>query len=159
MRSMVKVAQKVATLDFIPKGWMTRIAGIFILFLAIGQIGALGMRAISEGAFPPLDDLDLIVSVVLLGGSMAVLGKERKDAEIKEALTKLKNIAPVLLLVLLLPACSASIGPGSGWVTWDVCGFEGGVAAEVGVMGSRARLGCTQTVLDEDEDEDKDKDE
>lgn len=48
----------------------------------------------------------------------------------------------VLLLILL--ACSARIGPhDDGWLSWDVCGYEGGVAVEITVMQAGARLGCT----------------
>lgn len=52
--------------------------------------------------------------------------------------------AVILAALLLLPACSARIGPHEdGWLSWDVCGYEGGVAAEITVMQAGARLGCT----------------
>lgn len=50
----------------------------------------------------------------------------------------------LLCLVVILSACSAKLGPGEdGWMRWDVCGYEGGVAAELTVMQAGARLGCT----------------
>ncbi len=54
-----------------------------------------------------------------------------------------------LALALLIAAlgCAAKIGPGDrGWLEWDICGFEGGVAAELTVLALTARLGCTAAV-------------
>ena len=49
-----------------------------------------------------------------------------------------------LLCMLVLAGCSARIGPhADGWLSWDVCGYEGGVAASVTVMEIGARLGCS----------------
>ncbi len=43
-----------------------------------------------------------------------------------------------------LVGCSAKVGPDEyGWARWDVCGFEGGVAAELTILAMTARLGCT----------------
>ncbi len=57
------------------------------------------------------------------------------------------RIATVLALIVLLAAlsaCSAKVGPGEhGWARWDVCGYEGGVAAELQVLALVGRLGCT----------------
>lgn len=60
--------------------------------------------------------------------------------------------AAVLLLTLL--ACSARVGPhDDGWLSWDVCGYEGGVAASITIMEVGARLGCADApdsvVIDE----------
>ncbi len=55
-------------------------------------------------------------------------------------------VAIVLLLLVLLSVfgCSARVGPHeSGWLSWDVCGYEGGVAVEITIMQAGARLGCT----------------
>ena len=53
----------------------------------------------------------------------------------------------VLAALLSLLACAAKIGPGaSGWASWDVCGFEGGVSAQLRVMGIAASLGCTASL-------------
>lgn len=56
-------------------------------------------------------------------------------------------IAAVLGLIVVLAiasGCSAKLGPGEhGWARWDVCGFEGGVAAQITLMDAGARLGCT----------------
>ena len=49
----------------------------------------------------------------------------------------------VALLLILLLGCSARLGPGEyGWMQWDVCGYEGGVAASITIMEIGARLGC-----------------
>ena len=56
-------------------------------------------------------------------------------------------IASVLALIVVLAiasGCSAKVGPDEyGWASWDVCGFEGGVAAELTILAMTARLGCT----------------
>lgn len=50
--------------------------------------------------------------------------------------------------------CAAKIGPGDrGWLEWDICGFEGGVAAELTVLAMTARLGCTNPAAVEPEPE------
>ena len=50
----------------------------------------------------------------------------------------------VALLLIFLLGCSARLGPGEyGWMMWDVCGYEGGVAASITIMEIGARLGCT----------------
>lgn len=58
------------------------------------------------------------------------------------------------LIAISLIGCSARIGPHEdGWLSWDVCGYEGGVAVEINVMAIGGRLGCTNptesTVVDE----------
>jgi hypothetical protein len=51
-------------------------------------------------------------------------------------------------LFLFLSGCSAKVGPDEyGWARWDVCGFEGGVAAELTILAMTARLGCTNPPL------------
>lgn len=53
-------------------------------------------------------------------------------------------LALVLVILFGIFGCSAKLGPGEyGWASWDVCGYEGGVAASVTVMEIGARLGCT----------------
>ena len=50
----------------------------------------------------------------------------------------------VALILLTCLGCSARIGPhADGWLSWDVCGYEGGVAVSVTIMQIGARLGCT----------------
>lgn len=47
-------------------------------------------------------------------------------------------------IVCLALGCMSKIGPGEfGWAAWDWCGFEGGVALSVEVMGNKGRFGCT----------------
>lgn len=65
-------------------------------------------------------------------------------------------IVLLLLVVLSVFGCSARIGPHEdGWLSWDVCGYEGGVAVEISIMQAGARLGCTNpeetTTVDEPE--------
>lgn len=67
-------------------------------------------------------------------------------------------VLALLLVIALGSGCSARIGPGEhGWVLWDVCGYEGGVAAELQVLAVTARLGCTNPesppATDEEEDD------
>ncbi len=40
--------------------------------------------------------------------------------------------------LLLVTGCAVKAGP----LEWDVCGFEGGVDAEISFMDASARLGC-----------------
>ncbi len=50
----------------------------------------------------------------------------------------------ILIVACLMCGCSARLGPhDDGWLSWDVCGYEGGVAFEITVMQAGARLGCT----------------
>ena len=50
----------------------------------------------------------------------------------------------IALIAVLLCGCSARIGPHEdGWLSWDVCGYEGGVAVQITIMQAGARLGCT----------------
>ncbi len=51
----------------------------------------------------------------------------------------------VAVFLFAILGCSARLGPGEhGWMMWDVCGYEGGVASEITVLGSNSwRLGCT----------------
>lgn len=49
-------------------------------------------------------------------------------------------------LVVLLTGCAVHIGPSpdKGWMSWDVCGWEGGVSSTLTVMGGNSwKLGCT----------------
>lgn len=49
-----------------------------------------------------------------------------------------------IVLAIALAGCSAKLGPGEyGWASWDLCGYEGGVAVELSVMAIGGRLGCT----------------
>ena len=49
-----------------------------------------------------------------------------------------------ILIAIALSGCSAKLGPGEyGWASWDVCGFAGGVAAELQILAASTRLGCT----------------
>lgn len=55
----------------------------------------------------------------------------------------------LLAVALLLSACAAKVGPGEdGWAKWDLCGWEGGVAAEITLLAMTARLGCTNPAAD-----------
>lgn len=54
----------------------------------------------------------------------------------------------ILIAACLICGCSARIGPhDDGWLSWDVCGYEGGVAVEITIMQAGARLGCTNPEL------------
>lgn len=55
----------------------------------------------------------------------------------------MKSLA--LIVALLFVGCAAKLGPGEeGWAKWDLCGFEGGVASELTILGTNTwRLGCT----------------
>ena len=60
----------------------------------------------------------------------------------------------LLCVITILSACSAKVGPGEhGWMMWDVCGYEGGVAAEITIMQAGARLGCTNPETTQGSDE------
>ncbi len=53
----------------------------------------------------------------------------------------------IIAVAAILSGCSAKLGPGQdGWASWDVCGYEGGVAVELNVMAIGGRLGCTNPV-------------
>lgn len=53
-------------------------------------------------------------------------------------------VLAAIMLAAVLSGCSAKLGPGEyGWASWDVCGYEGGVAAELQVLALVGRLGCT----------------
>lgn len=53
-------------------------------------------------------------------------------------------VAVLFMVVAIASGCSARIGPHEGgWLSWDVCGYEGGVAVEITIMQAGARLGCT----------------
>ncbi len=50
------------------------------------------------------------------------------------------------LVALLTGACAVHVGPteDKGWLSWDVCGWEGGVSSTLTIMGGNSwRLGCT----------------
>lgn len=63
-------------------------------------------------------------------------------------------ILAAIVLAAVLSGCSAKFGPGEfGWASWDVCGYEGGVAVELNVMAIGGRLGCTNPEVDQVEPE------
>ena len=65
----------------------------------------------------------------------------------------MRMLTSSLLAVAIACGCAARIGPGEdGWLQWDICGFEGGVAAELTILAMTARLGCTNPELVEDPD-------
>ena len=64
------------------------------------------------------------------------------------------TVLALFVVVAVASGCSARIGPHEdGWLSWDVCGYEGGVAVEITIMQAGARLGCTNpeeaTVVDD----------
>ena len=62
----------------------------------------------------------------------------------------------VLVLCFGLGGCAGKMGPGEyGWASWDLCGYEGGVASELTVMGTNTwTLGCTTPPAKSDQLED-----
>ncbi len=64
-----------------------------------------------------------------------------------------RALAAVVLVAcaLALSGCAAKVGPGElGWASWDVCGWEGGVAAEFTILAATFRLGCTNPAAEPD---------
>lgn len=55
-------------------------------------------------------------------------------------------VVVLVAAIAILSGCSARIGPhDDGWLSWDVCGYEGGVAASITIMEIGARLGCSDS--------------
>ena len=56
------------------------------------------------------------------------------------------TVLALFVVVAVASGCSARIGPhDDGWLSWDVCGYEGGVAASITIMEVGARLGCSDS--------------
>lgn len=66
-------------------------------------------------------------------------------------------VLALLTVLVIASGCAAHVGPSDerGWISWDICGWEGGVAAELQVLALTARLGCTSPKVDEDAGEDE----
>ncbi len=61
-------------------------------------------------------------------------------------LVLIATVLALFVIVVVASGCSARIGPHEdGWLSWDVCGYEGGVAASITIMEIGARLGCADS--------------